>query len=362
MNFLYNALIDGLPVRVKAEGDQLYILNENEQKLLKRNYIRALCFSAIFSVIGFLLYYLPTYYLKSWFPVVDLPWLGLVAFPWGEYLWGILLMIIEIYLLVLLNIYAVHEIAVITGYISAENKKQKKKELLNIGTEVVDPTIQKYGIDPFQGLDKRKLFVYNTLFKLKGFIGNKLLQYLIKRLLGRYAVREIIDFIGMPLYMFINAYSTHKVLTEAKLVIMGCNLIEAFVKNLPQIELTEGNKELIYDTLQLISMSKRDYHQNHYLLTKQVFEHYAIDPKTYHFFSEDYLAKLATSDAQIRLLCEKILIMGFVLDGYLSQVEKKSIQKMNEQGVLNATITQLEHYAQQFRNGEGIDLIHNGHA
>jgi hypothetical protein len=35
---------------------------------------------------------------------------------------------------------------------------------------------------------------------------------------------------------------------------------------------------------------------------------------------------------------------------------------MNNQGLLNATITELEHYAQQFRNGEGIDLIHNSHA
>jgi len=39
-------------------------------------------------------------------------------------------------------------------------------------------------------------------------------------------------------------------------------------------------KNLWYDTLQYIAISKKDFHQNYFILTKNIFDMYAILPKT----------------------------------------------------------------------------------
>ncbi len=262
---------------------------------------------------------------------------------------------VELYLLVLLNIAGVHEIAVATSFIDAQTKKEKGEALLHVGLEKKNNQASRYGIDPFQGLNKWALFLFTLLMRLKGWVGNQIVRYLLRLLLGRYAVRALLDFSGMPIYMVINALSTRKVLREAKVIIMGQALIGLFLQRLPGRELSHPEKVLLYDTLQYIAMSKRDFHQNHYLLTKSLLEYFHVSVEDEHQLPDDYLERLRSAPDSIRALCKISIILGFILDGQFSSRERLRVRRLNNLGIIRESYTDIKRYSREFLNGAGID-------
>src|SRR5262245_41199032 len=256
-----------LPARNTGADKQLHLLNQAEIKGLHQRQRLVMAMAALFSVIGFLSYYLPVYRFPHLFPSIKMafPLIGAaIRLPWAELLWCVSLTSIELYLLTLLNIFGAHEIAVATGFITGAMKPERADAILQIGLEKKTTEVNRYGIDPFQGVDRRLLFIFNTVLRLKGWFANQVLRFLVRLLLGRYAVRALLDFAGMPIYMAINAYSVHAVMREAHVIIMGQTLVDILIARLPHRELSADEQELLYDTLQYIAICKRDFHHNHY--------------------------------------------------------------------------------------------------
>lgn len=314
--------------------------------------------AATISVIGFLTYYLPIYNYPHLFPsaIMTLPLINAtVTVAWGALVWGIALMVVELWALILLSIAGVHEIAVATGFINADNKAEKSEMLLQIGLEKKTTKVTQYGIDPFQGLNKWALLLFNIILRLKGWLGNQAIRYLTRLLLGRYAVRSVLDFAGMPIYMAINAYSVYTVMREARVVIMGQTIISLLIKRLPNAELSAEEKELLYDTLQYIAISKRDFHHNHYILTKELLDHFRIPPKDSLLLSEDYSERLERAPSGAKSLCQLIILLGFILDGRLSWRELIKLRRLNEARGLQERETEVKHYMKDFLAGAGIN-------
>jgi hypothetical protein len=345
-------------VRNVGADDRLHLLNDKEIRHIRRNQRTVMLIAALLSVLGFLAYYLPVYCFPHLFPSIKLalPLLGtVIRAPWAELLWCVLLTSIELYLLTLLNIFGAHEIAVATGFITGVTKLERAEPLLQIGLEKKTTEASRYGIDPFQGMDKRLLFLFNAILRLKGWFANQAIRFLIRLLLGRYAVRALLDFAGMPIYMAINAYSVHAVMREARVVIMGQTLITLLIARLPRRELSMAEKELLYDTLQYIAISKRDFHQNHYLLTKELLEFFLIPRKDYHRLPDDYPEKLKQAPAAAGALCRLIILLGFILDGHISWRERLKLQKLNQLGILKESYRDIRRYARDFLNGAGVE-------
>jgi hypothetical protein len=358
MESLLNRFYQRLPARAASADDCLHLLNDREVAHVRRSQRQVMLIAALLSVLGFLAYYLPIYRYPHLFPSVNLtiPLIG-TAFKlaWGELLWCVLLTSVELYLLTLLNIFGVHEIAVGAGFINSATKLEKGEAILQISLEKKTTEVSRYGIDPFQGLNKWMLFLFNFVLRLKGWLANQVMRFLVRLLLGRYAVRTLLDFSGMPIYMAINAYSVHAVMREARVIIMGQAIISLLIQRLPQQSLSAKEKELLYDTLQYIAISKRDFHQNHYRLTKELLEFFHVPSEKYHLLPDDYPEKLRQAPAAIAALCQLIIILGFILDGHISWRERLRLQKLNQLGVLRESYPDLKRYARGFLNGSGVD-------
>jgi hypothetical protein len=347
-----------LRARDIGADDQLHLLNDREIKHIRQSQRMVLAIAALLSVIGFLIYYLPVYHFPRLFPSIKLaiPFIGAaVRLPWGELLWCVSLTSIELYLLTLLNIFGAHEIAIATGFITVATKPEKADAVLQIGLERKTTEVNRYGIDPFQDLDRRLLFLFNSVLRLKGWFANQVVRFLVRLLLGRYAVRALLDFAGMPIYMAINAYSVHTVMREARVIIMGQTLIGLLIARLPRRELSAEEKELLYDTLQYIAVCKRDFHQNHYVLTKALLEFFHIPSEKYHRLPDDYAERLKRAPAATAALCQLIIMLGFMLDGRISWRERLRLRQMNRRGVLKESHGDLKRYARDFLNGAGVD-------
>jgi hypothetical protein len=315
--------------------------------------------AACLAVLGFLGYYLPVYFRPQAFPAatVTVPLVeGPVRVAWGELAWAVLLTTVELLLLTLLNSVGVHEIAVATGFLTTERKPARAGTLLSIGHERTSPEVTRYGIDPFEGLRPWMLFLFNLVLRLKGFLANQVMRYLIRLFLGRYAVRALLDFAGVPVYMAINAYATHAVLREAKVVLLGPDAIRLLAERLAKEALSPADRGLVYDTLQYVAVSKRDFHSNHYRLTKEVLEIWQIPVESRHPLPGNYLERFAAASPAGRAVCRALILAGFILDGQLSWRERLRLRRLNRLGIVADDASAVRRQLRAFLAGGGLPL------
>jgi hypothetical protein len=361
VKFLYYLFYRLLPVKKVNTDNQLFLLSEEEIKLIHRKENIAVWTAAFFGAMGVVLLYVPQYVLPHWFPLNNINLFGKTfAVPVVMLVYTVILVVVEILLLTFLNIWCAHEIAVATGFLNYQSKKEKGKRnlLVNIGLEKKNKEILKYGIDPLQGIHKKALFAWNFFFILKATLSNMLFKILIQRMLGRYAVKAVQDFAGIPIFAAWNAYGTRLILKEARIIIMGQNLIEEVCGRIRKDqEPEEGFKNLLYDTLQYIAVSKRDFHENHYILTKNLFEIYKIVPKDKHWLEEGYYQKLHAAGKEQKEVCQLLIAIGFLLDGKLSYNEKLQIKELEKERLLDIGTEEIKKYQLDFLNGRGIETL-----
>jgi hypothetical protein len=355
----YERFLRRLPVRRLAprqDGQPLDAVASGHIRRVDRTLMTT---AACLAVLGFLGYYLPVYNAPQWFPAVTVrvPLLGsALRLPWGELAWAVMLTTVELFVLTLLNIVGVHEIAVATGFLTPETKPDRVPALLSIGLERKTTEVTRYGIDPFEGLHPWMLFLFNLVLRLKGWLANQAVRYLVRLLLGRYAVRALLDFAGVPLYMAINAYATHAVLREAKVVLMGPEAIRELVRRVSGRTPSVADRALVYDTLQYIAVSKRDFHQNHYLLTKALLELWRVPVEARHPLPADYLERLQAAPPPARALCQALILSGFVLDGQLSRRELRRLDAMHRLGIIPERAADVRRLVRRFLKGGGLPL------
>jgi hypothetical protein len=364
---LYNLYYNRLSIPNINTDNQLHLLNEDEIAVIRRQENLAIFWSASIGMLGVLFLYLPQYWFPELFPdtELNLPIIGKIQFPLIATLFGIPLVFVEIYALTLLNIHSVHRIAAATGFINLEDKNtdEKRSKLLGISTEEKDKSLLNYGIDPLQGMAKYQIFLITALFALKATLSNLVMKIVVRRVLGRYAVREVLDMLGIPVFAFWNALATRTVLREARVVIMGQNLIDNILKNISSNELLKNqfqnpeNQTLLYDTLQFIAISKRDFHANHVYLTHHILDAFAVPIKEKHLLSKDYLQNLSKASEFVENLCKFIIILGFLLDGSFSFREIKRLQELNKVQILEEEFNEIRAYKNDFLNGKGLEKL-----
>lgn len=357
---MYQRFYNSLSTKKAVADDEVYLLNDDEVKYVKRRENITIFLAALIGGIMVVTLYFPQYWFPQLFPVsvFKVPFMSEpIEFGVVSFVYGMVLVFVEIVLLTGLNIYCTHHIAFSIGFIDEKTKhhKDKKDLLLSIGQEKKNKDIKKLGIDPHYGQKKSHVFVMNLLFTLKATLSNLLVKILIQRLLGRYAVREVLDMLGIPIFAFWNAFGTRQVLREARIIIMGQNYLDYFKEELKLFrELSSKEKILLYDTLQLVAMSKRDYHKNHYLLSLLIIEQFGITTSEQHAVSPDYYEQLNSCAADLKQLNEKILILGFVLDGSISKHEKKLITELKNKKIIRQSSEEIKTLAERFIYGKGL--------
>jgi hypothetical protein len=113
---------------------------------------------------------------------------------------------------------------------------------------------------------------------------------------------------------------------------------------------------LVYDTLQYIAVSKRDFHQNHYLLTKELLELWRVPAEARHPMPADYLERFEAAPPEGRALCRVLILSGFVLDGQLSRRELRRLDTLQRLGILSDRPAEVRRQLRRFLAGGGLPL------
>ncbi len=358
--YRYLAKLTKLPPR---DTETLHLLSDEEVSTIKKEVVRTLFWSAIFGVIGVLVLYLPQYYFPYYFyeytlvsPFTD----NTFNIPVVSIIYGVILVYIEIYALMAINIRAVFKIAEVCGFPDRNDPDYDKhiESLMRVGLERDDKSSATYGLNPLQGASRWTLLIFLIISRLKATISNYVAKILLRRILGRYALRAVIDMVGVPVFAFWNAYASWIVIHETKVRIMAPNLIRQLCRNLHErYQHTPEFNEYIYDTLQYIAMSKRRYHHNHFLLAKNILNSFSIPVKEAHACGEDYFQKLKAANPEIKEGVIQLLILGFIIDGNLSSKEYVTLKRLHQEGIIPYNIQKIRRWIRSFVKGKGLDEL-----
>ncbi len=358
--YRYLVKLTKLPAR---DSETLHLLTDEEVKTINKEVVRTLSYSALFGVIGVLALYLPQYSFGKYFYEYSLysPFTeNTYSIPVIGILYGVVLVYIEIYALMALNIRAVFKIAEVCGFPDKNDPDYDKhiESLMRVGLERDDKSSATYGLNPLQGASRWTLLLFLIISRLKATISNYIAKILLRRILGRYALRVVIDMVGIPVFAFWNAYASWVVIHETKVRIMAPNLIRQLCSTLyARYQYAPEFNEYIYDTLQYIAMSKRRYHHNHFLLAKNILHSFAIPVKEAHAVGEDYFQKIKNANPEIQEGVIQLLLLGFIIDGNLSAKERILLTRLHKEGVIGYDIHTIKKWIRSFVKGKGLDEL-----
>ncbi|TAD92834.1 MAG: hypothetical protein EAY75_01650 [Bacteroidetes bacterium] len=362
MQPVYRWFYGRLPLRTVSTDGNIVILDQAEAQRLRRLERWAILVSGVIGALGVLVLFLPKYSHAHWFYTVQWAVLGhTLVVPVGFTVYSFVLVFLELELLNLLHIYCMHQMAAATGFLHYENQQAAplRRTLLDAGLEKKNKDIVRYGINPLEGLNQQARLVWLLLLRLKASVSNMVFKFLVQRMLGRYAFQWVQDMAGIPVFAAWNAWGTFEVLRQGRIIIMGQNLIEVVCQRLfagvPTLAAAEG--ALVFDTLQYVAISKRDFHANHASLAQNMVEHYGLQKTTPRFSVAAYRQALVGANPQVRQLCQLLIILGFLLDGKLSLREQKGITLLNGMGLLRETPMQVKWHLRQLMAGKGVQPL-----
>ncbi|MFT4602562.1 MAG: hypothetical protein ACI857_002748 [Arenicella sp.] len=344
------------------EGNELFILSESEIAALKKIRKRTFWRAGIAGAGGVILLYAPYHIFgaslfpmnKVWIPFYE----NYIDLEISFLVYSLVLVLAEIWFLSYINIKAVADIARACGHPNPDdpNFENNINALISVGLEKKQKQLESIGINPYEGLNPIGVFVFQILLRLKAMVSGMLFKLLIKKALGRYALRAVIDFAGMPVYAFWNMWGARKIMDESRIRVMAPPLIKRCSQLL--YESQKDNPEFIkslYDTLQLISESKRSFHYNHFLLSVTLLEQFGIEITEEPPYNDDYLIEIPALSPQTKKAVQQLFVFGIMIDGAISRRERKAIRFLIEKEVLEYTEAEITKWSKDYFDGRGIE-------
>ena len=336
--------------------DEPYVLNAVETYVIRRVKLQTLMMAALLGITGVLMLYLPQYWWPSLFPAFPV-----TVFRWSFQvpavltLYGILLVYLEIYALMYINLRAVRLIMTVCQFPRAHDAQYERhlKALAQAALEREDRGILRFGIDPYLGLPRWGLSAFFLVNMFKATLSNVLVKVVLKRVMGRYALRYMTDLAGMPIFAFWNALASWHIIHEVQIRVMAPLTIREFVHELhEEWGQNETFRSMILETLQYVAVLKRQHNYAHFLLTENIVDTFELEVNA---LSGSFIERIGTVPVEVRRGLERLIVFGVLIDGRLSWSEKKRLRELREKGWLTAySADNIVQMGRDYNNGKGL--------
>jgi len=358
--YVYSKLTKG---KSENESERHHILTEAEQERLKRIKLFTFLKAGSTGALAIIILYVPYYIWPEWFPDTQI-WVPLMdtyyAVPIVFLLYSLVLVIIEIALLTLYNISAIKDISNACNYPNPKDKHYEAdvNALIAVGLERKQKGQSALGINPFEGLSKFQVLTYTALNLMKAALSNFLFKLIIRRLLGRYALRIFVDLAGVPVYAFWNSWAANRVMNEARVRVMAAPVTKDLATEI--FESQKNNQEFhdeLYYILDYVAIVKRTFHYNHYLLSISMLEKFSIPIDPEHTYDPEFINRIKNGSKLTQEGFSKLLLFGMLIDGKLSKKEEFLIFKMHKQGYFSYDRDQAKIWTKDYFLGRGIEEL-----
>lgn len=350
MRYLRQALDTAHPT------DEPYVLNADESRQIRRTKALTLMASALLGMLGVVLLYYPQQYWPDFFANTPVRLFGSVyQLPLVTVLYGILLVYLEVSLLIAVNLRGVKSIMQTCQFPRAHDAQydQHLRSLADAALERPDRGILRFGIDPYLNMPRWGLAIFFLLNMTKAALSTLALRFVVKRFVGRYALRQVTDLAGMPIYALWNAWASWQVLHETQIRVMAPSTIREFVNELHD-EWGGSNefRPLILEALQYVAILKRQYNYAHFLLTETLVDRFEL--RTDATLTGHFAERVTQAPAHVRRSLERLIVFGVLVDGKLSWLEKRRLGQLRRKGFLTYSSSTIQQIGDDYNEGRGL--------
>lgn len=338
-----------------GENEKGYKLSEADRRAIRALTYRTYFYSALIGVGAVLAVVLP-FHFTAVFDAQKLDLFG-YKFEFELYysLYAIAMLFPEIWLLNAIHIRAVKSMCEIAHYPGKDREDYEEQIILltEAGFDMPGKHMERFQIDPYLGLSKFSYYSLFVLNKLKATLTNVVIKLLVRRLLGRYALRIVTDLMGIPIFAFWNAFASRKVLIEARTRIMATSATTDFIDRFTAEE-WEQMKPYLGKLFHFVAQQKRAYNFALYAFMHRIT--LRVGQVDLHCEKELHWEEVFVADEKSNQLLAKLLVFALIVDGSLSVRERITINKLEKQTWFNYETADLEKALKQYKEGAGLDL------
>ena len=243
--------------------------------------------------------------------------------------------LIEFYLLFLISLKAVHEVSAIIN-MEARSKDYLdglfgvKNILARTALELPDPELMILGIDPFQRISKKNLFVLSLIYKGKIILTNLILKLILTLIAGPTFLGIPIAWEALLVEAFWNGVVIKRVVMEARLRLFGYALAEEITETV----INEGtifqlSPEARIGCLRSIGnavVMTQNYHPNMIILLLHFADLLRINEENEYDDWDLFLETLAKVPARERYFLLDLFTVAAAFDGKLSKLEQENLR------------------------------------
>ena len=344
----------------KVYSDKVKIAKEDQLKEVKKIKNHTLLTAALYGALGVLFLYIPQYLVPQYFAGTQYT-ISYINFNFElsifQMLYGFVLVGIEIWLLMKGDLKAVGKISTVYGF-KPKEENIETLELVYIGLGKDQRKFTEVGINPYQNFSKTGILFLRALFLIKALLSNFIFRIILKRVLGRLAIRAVIDLAGIPVYALWNAFASSIIVRKADMRMQAINQMGKTGNYfLNKYKENKTFRDLLYDTFEYIAITKRSFHPTDLIYAKYFLNIFGIKIKNEHRLSENYFEKVKNLPEDIKLAIGQLLILGFLLDGKIGGFEIRILKKLQLNYIIPYSIEEIKKWTKDYTLGIGFDKM-----
>lgn len=202
--------------------------------------------------------------------------------------------------------------------------------LVRAAFELPNPPTPVLGIDPRREQSRWRLLAAGVLYKAKVGLTNFVVKALLRRALGRSAVRAALTFAAVPVTAAWCAVVSFLALREARVRVLGPSaareLVTAIFAEGPA-DLSPAGRAMALRAIGSAIVRTQDLHPNLQALLHEVRERTGDPPEPDLDDSRLFLARLPGLDPAERRLVLRVLLVAVVIDGRLHRHERRLLRE-----------------------------------
>jgi hypothetical protein len=288
----------------------------------------------------------------------DLSWRD--QFPYWAAYTGVVVVVsgIEILFLYWTALRGVGKISSIAGLRISSNAKDARmgEALARAALEFPNSTEPICGIDPYARVPKWKRNVRLLLYRMKIGFTSFFLRVLLRRILGRAALRFFIPLIALPVFAFWNGLILFWVLRQARIRILGPVAVRDFEKIMGSDwdALKVDERRLAFEAVGEAIIRSEDAHPNFALLLNRFKIEAETAPETINNDPKQLREKLGGAGEKAQAFILKTLVFAAILDGRLCRSEVAWIEEAHAICARKFERENLVDLYRKFMSGEGV--------
>jgi hypothetical protein len=245
---------------------------------------------------------------------------------------------IEFYLLFIIALKAVFEVSELINMHATQKDFLKggvfsvQHILARTALELPDPELKILGIDPFERISKKNLFILGLLYKAKIVVTNFILKYGLKLTAGNTLFGISILYEAIPVEAFWNSIVIKRVVHETRLRLFGFALANHIADNLIHEKLIQNlSPEAKIGCMRAIGnavVMAQSYHPNMIILLLQFQQLLNINEEHKYDDWDLFLETLNKVNEKERHFLRSLFTIAAAFDGKITHLEKDSFKQL----------------------------------